>query len=55
LAPGERHTIGIAVAQVPERVELRDGTPQPRELAMAVTSVLQALQSYRAALMATEA
>lgn len=32
IEPGERDTIGIAVAQVPERVELRDGTPQPREL-----------------------
>jgi hypothetical protein len=55
IEPGERDTIGIAVAQVPERVELRDATPQPIELAMAVTSVLQTLQSYRAALMATEA
>jgi hypothetical protein len=55
IEPGERDTIGIAVAEVPERVELRDGTPQPRELAMAVTSALQTLQSYRAALMATEA
>lgn len=55
IEPGERDTIGIAAAQIPERVELRDGTLQPRELAMAVTSVLQSLQSYRAALMATEA
>ena len=55
IEPGERDTIEIAVAQVPERVELRDGTPQPTELAMAVTSALQALQNYRAALMATEA
>lgn len=55
IEPGERDTIGIAVTQVPERIELRDGTLQPTELAMAVTSVLQTLQSYRAALMATEA
>ena len=38
LEPGEPDTLGIAVAQVPERGELRDGTPQPRELALAVTS-----------------
>lgn len=55
LEPGERDTIGIAVAQVPERAELRDCPLPPRELAMAVTSVLEILQSYRAALMATEA
>ena len=55
IEPGERDTIGIAVAEVPERVELRDGTLPPRELAMAVTSVLKTLQSYRAALMATDA
>lgn len=55
LEPSERDTIGIAAAQVPERAELRDCTLPPRELAMAVTSVLQTLQSYRAALIATEA
>ena len=55
IEPSERDTIGTAVAQIPERVELRDDTLPPRELAIAVTSVLQTLQSYRAALMATEA
>ncbi len=55
IEPGERDTIGIAVAQVPERAELRDCPLPARELAMAVTSVLQILQSYRAALMATGA
>jgi len=55
IEPGERDTTGIALAQVPERAELRDFPLPPRELAMAVTSVLQILHNYRAALMATGA
>jgi hypothetical protein len=55
LDPGECDTIGIAVAQVPERAQLRDCTLPPRELAMAVTSVLQTLQSYRTATTGTQA
>lgn len=44
--PRESRTIGVAVAQAPERVELRDATLASKELAVAVTSVLQ---TYRAA------
>lgn len=54
LEAGECDTIEIAVAQVPERAELRDCPLPPKELAMAVTSVLQTLQGYRATLMAAE-
>jgi hypothetical protein len=55
IEPSERRTIGATVAQAPERAELRDATLAPTELAMAVTSVLQVLQTYRAALAATGA
>lgn len=50
IEPRESRTIGKTVAEVPERAELRDVTLAPRELAEAVTSVLQMLRSYRAAL-----
>lgn len=50
IEPGESRTIEDAVAEVPDRVELRDVTLTSRELADAVTSVLQILQAYRAAL-----
>lgn len=50
IEPRESRTIGRTVAEVPERAELRDVTLAPRDLAAAVTSVLQILQSYRAAL-----
>jgi hypothetical protein len=55
LDPGERDTIGIAVAKVPERAQLRDSTLPPKELAMAVTSALQTVQKYRTATTGTEA
>jgi len=42
-----------AGADVPKRAELRDVTLTPRELAEAVTSVLQILQTYHAALDST--
>ena len=51
--PGESRTIGDAVAKVPDRVELRDATLTPRELAEAVTSVVRILQNYRASLDST--
>lgn len=50
IEPGESRTIEDAVAEVPDRVELRDVTLTSRELADAVASVLQILQAYRAAL-----
>jgi hypothetical protein len=50
IEPRESRTIGKTVAEVPERAELRDVTLAPRDLAAAVTAVLQILQSYRAAL-----
>lgn len=53
LEPGESRVIEKAVFEVPERTELRDVTLSPAELAEAVTSVLQILQSYRAALNAS--
>ncbi len=53
IEPSESRTIGVAVAQVPERAEMRDATLAPKELATAVTSVLQVLQTYRAALTTT--
>lgn len=53
LEPGESRVIEEAVVEVPERTELRDVTLSPAELAEAVTSVLQILQSYRAALNAS--
>jgi hypothetical protein len=46
----ESRAIGKVVAGVPERAELRDVMLSPTELAEAVTSVLQILQNYRAAL-----
>ena len=49
----ESRIIRDAVVDVPERAELRDVVLQPEELAEAVTSVLQILQTYRAALNAT--
>lgn len=55
IEPSESRAIGAAVAHAPERVELRDATLAPAELVMAVTSVLQVLQTYRAALTATGA
>lgn len=55
IEPSESRTIGVVVAQVPERAELRDATLAPKELAVAVTSVLQVLQTYRAALTTTGA
>ena len=39
---------------MPERAELRDCTLPAKELAVAVSSVLQILQTYRAALEAME-
>jgi hypothetical protein len=51
--PKESHTIGKAVVEVPERAELRDVILPPAELAEAVTSVLQILQTYRAVLNAS--
>ncbi|MGH3366207.1 MAG: hypothetical protein ACRDOY_03295 [Nocardioidaceae bacterium] len=48
--PGERRTIEDAVFEVPERADLCDVMLSPAELAEAVTSVLQILQTYRAAL-----
>jgi hypothetical protein len=53
MQPGESHAIGDAVANVPERADLRDVTLPSRELAEAVTSVLQVLQIYRTALRST--
>jgi hypothetical protein len=49
----ESRTIGDAVAEVPVRVDVRDATLPPGELAEAVTSVLQILQTYRTALGST--
>ena len=51
--PRESRIIGHAVAEVPVRVDLRDAALPPRELAAAVTSVLQTLQTYRTALGST--
>jgi hypothetical protein len=51
--PGESRIIEDAVAKVPERAALRDATLSPAELAEAVTSVLQILQTYRTALNAS--
>ena len=48
--PRESRIIENAVDDLPERAELRDVVLPPEELADAVTSVLQALQAYRAAL-----
>lgn len=53
IEPRESRIIRDAVARVPERAELRDVTLSPGELAEAVTSVLQIVQSYRAALDST--
>lgn len=52
IEPRESRTIEVAVAQAPERVELRDATLASKELAMAVSSVLQ---TYPAALTTTGA
>ncbi len=49
----ESRTIRDVVADVPERAELRDVVMSPAELVEAVTSVLQSLQIYRAALNST--
>ena len=49
----ERRTIRDAAVDVPERAELRDVVLPPEELAEAVASVLQILQSYREALNAS--
>jgi hypothetical protein len=49
----ESRTIRDAVAKVAERAELRDATLTPGELGGAVTSVLQILKAYRAALEST--
>lgn len=49
----ESRTIRDAVVDVPERAELRDIVLPPEELAEVVTSVLQILQTYRAALNAS--
>ena len=51
--PEEGRSIRDAVVDVPERAELRDVVLPPAELAAAVTSVLQILQTYRAALNAS--
>lgn len=51
--PNESHIIGEAVVEVPERAELRDVILPPAELAEAVTSVLQILQTYQAVLNAS--
>lgn len=51
--PEESRSIRDAVVEVPERAELRDLVLPPAELAEAVTSVLQILQTYRAALNAS--
>lgn len=53
IEPGESRIIRDAVADVPERVELRDVALTRRELTEAVTSVLQFVQTYRAALDST--
>ena len=50
----EDRAIAEAVAGVPERTDLRDLTLPAQELGEAVTSVLQALHRYRAALIAHE-
>lgn len=51
--PGESRVIEDAVVEVPERADLRDVTLLQAELAEAVTSMLQVLQTYRAALNAS--
>jgi hypothetical protein len=53
LVVSESRTIRDAVAKVAERAELRDATLTPGELGGAVTSVLQILKAYRAALEST--
>jgi hypothetical protein len=50
---GESRTIRDAVATEAERAELRDVILTPSELGEAVTSVLQILKAYRAALEST--
>ena len=50
IEPSESRTIGDAAAAVPERAQLRDTPMAANELAAAVTSVLQILRIYRAAL-----
>lgn len=51
--PSESRIIEDAVVKVPERADLRDVALSQAELAEAVTSVLQVLQTYRAALNAS--
>jgi hypothetical protein len=53
VVPGEDRAIRDAVAKVSGRIELRDAALTTRELAQAVTSVLQTLQTYLRALTAT--
>jgi hypothetical protein len=50
IEPRECRTIRDAMAKVAERAQLRDLTLTPSDLGEAVTSVLQILQAYRAAL-----